>query len=114
MPEILNGSISYAVDIEDPFDLGTIATYMCDDGFILVGDEERNCTVGVAGSAVGRWTGTQPTCVRKLHVYKLYKISNVQYNYIAVLQYNYIDTSHCFCICIMSMYTYSCGLHGST
>ncbi len=57
---------------ETNFFLGTtVAMYLCDDEFTLVGDEERNCTVGVAGSTVGIWTGTETTCVCKL-IYKFF------------------------------------------
>ena len=39
--------------------VGDIATYECDFGFRLEGDEERSCDVS------GEWEGEAATCVRK-------------------------------------------------
>ena len=36
---------------------GSIATYHCDDGYQLIGDEVRRCVDG-------EWTGQEPTCIR--------------------------------------------------
>ncbi len=36
------------------------ATYSCDDGFFLVGDETRVC------QANGKWSGEAPICKRQL------------------------------------------------
>ena len=43
-----------------------MATYMCNDSFYLNGDDNRNCTIGEAGTSIGMWTGQEPQCVRKL------------------------------------------------
>ena len=51
--------ISYDSDI---FDLGTVATYECEEGFVLVGNENRTCTEGDSTSVIGEWSGGMPTC----------------------------------------------------
>ena len=38
---------------------GSTATYTCNDGFKLVGDESRECLYD------GRWNGSEPTCTRE-------------------------------------------------
>ncbi len=65
LPSIPNGSIVYVENDVSPFDLGTIATYMCNDGFFVDGDNERSCTIGQAGTSNRVWTGQEPQCVRK-------------------------------------------------
>ena len=67
MPTFENGMVTYAEDNAAPFDLDTIATYECHDGFFLNGEAERHCTVGEGrSSGLGMWNGVAPTCVRKL------------------------------------------------
>ena len=39
---------------------GSIATYQCDEGFILVGSETRTCQQD------GEWSDSQPTCEGQL------------------------------------------------
>ena len=65
LPDIANGVIFYSDDMSPNFDLGTTATYECDDGYYLMGEDERNCTAGDGTSAVGVFKGQEPTCVRK-------------------------------------------------
>ena len=57
--------ITYTDDIVPNYELGTIATYECDDGFFLEGEDQRNCTAGEGSSAIGVFTGEEPRCVRK-------------------------------------------------
>ena len=65
LPPILAGdTITYSPDIEEPFNLGTSATYTCNEGFLLEGDEVRIC--GGDGTAVGVWSGASPVCNREL------------------------------------------------
>ena len=40
---------------------GSTATYTCNDGFRLEGEETRKC------EATALWSGEAPTCVRKFH-----------------------------------------------
>ena len=57
---LVSGVISYAPDMTSPFrDIGTVATHICDDGFVLVGVGTRECQVG------GMWSESPPTCERK-------------------------------------------------
>ena len=39
--------------------LGSVATYTCDDGFMLEGNENREC------GPDGRWSGEEPICIRE-------------------------------------------------
>ena len=49
--------ISYAPDSEGPeYNLDTIATYSCDDGFMLIGSPERTC------ESSGNFSGVDPMC----------------------------------------------------
>ena len=68
LPSIPNGLIEYVEDDGAPFDLGTMATYMCNDGFFLDGDDERSCTTREVGTSIVMWTGQEPQCVRKLAI----------------------------------------------
>ena len=62
LSEIANGEISYAPD----YNLNTVATYTCDDGFVLRGGNEmRTCVDAGGGSSIGRFNGVAPTCERK-------------------------------------------------
>ena len=56
---IPNGAITYGPDTIAPFDVDTVATHTCNDGFIQVaGSETRTCLTG------GRWSGLIPVCGR--------------------------------------------------
>ena len=50
----LNGSVFFTTTT-----FNSVATYECDDGFILSGSEQRTCL------ETGQWSGEDPTCVRK-------------------------------------------------
>ncbi len=64
LPPLGNGSILYHIGTSFP---GTIAMYMCEDGFFLDGDDETNCITEEAGSGtVWVWSGQEPRCARKL------------------------------------------------
>ena len=65
----LNGSITFVVDTTPTFDFMTAAMYKCDSGFALSGgDEVRICKEGPM-EGVGEWSGTEPTCDRKIHAH---------------------------------------------
>ncbi len=54
---IPNGAISYDPDMTADFDVGTVATHTCNDGFILgIGSETRTCL------DTRRWSGFTPVC----------------------------------------------------
>ncbi len=58
--------ISYAPDNIPDYNLNTVATYTCDDGFVLRGGNEmRTCVDAGDGSSNGRFDGVAPTCERK-------------------------------------------------
>ena len=57
-----NGMISYDPDVTPGFDLGTIATYLCNEDHILIGDGSRVCNEGDDESTIGEWSGNDPLC----------------------------------------------------
>ena len=59
----MNGFITYAPDDVADFDIGTVATYECDPGFILVGVMTRDCVEAADGTGV--FNGVAPVCERK-------------------------------------------------
>ena len=54
------------------YELGTVATYSCDAGFVLDfslgGTETRTCVDDGDNDAEGIFDGQAPTCVRKFHM----------------------------------------------
>ncbi len=60
---IPNGAISYGPDMMADFDVGTLATYSCDRGFVLFGSETQLCIGG------GIWSKEPPECQRKIHLW---------------------------------------------
>ena len=67
LPAITNGSITYAPD--NQYNLGTVATYDCDTGFVLDlslgGSEMRTCVGDIGPDAEGLFDNQAPICVRK-------------------------------------------------
>ena len=60
--------IVYATDVTPDFDLGTTATYSCNDGYTLeitIGFKVRTCIDDGDNDAVGVFRGQEPACVRK-------------------------------------------------
>ncbi len=54
---IPNGAITYGPDTIADYDVGTVATHSCNDGFILgAGSEIRTCLNS------GIWSGLIPVC----------------------------------------------------
>ena len=58
--------ISYSPDGIPDYDLGTEATYTCEAGFYLEGNEVRVCMDDDGMDAIGVWSGQEPSCVCKL------------------------------------------------
>ena len=59
----MNGFITYAPDDFADFDIGTVATYQCNPGTILVGVMTRDCVEAADGTGV--FNGVAPVCERK-------------------------------------------------
>ena len=59
----MNGFIFYAPDDVPLYDIGTVATYECNPGFILVGDITRDC-VGIDAN-IAEFNREAPVCTRK-------------------------------------------------
>lgn len=64
LPAITDGHIFYQPDRTAPFDLHTVAMYVCDIGFSLQGNLTRMCT-SVESSVIGVFEGITPACQRK-------------------------------------------------
>ena len=58
LPELENGMIFYSTD-ESPRAVGTVATHRCNEGFILIGVENRTCQDDT------EFSDSPPTCERK-------------------------------------------------
>ncbi len=77
LPAIDNGRIEYLPDTTAPFDVSTVAIYICDEGYVLMGGSPmRNCIVLSDGGAI--FNGTAPTCERKWTSYNYYQTIIVQ------------------------------------
>ncbi len=67
LPDIPNGFITYAPDTTPDYDLGTVAIYACDTGFVLDlslgGSEMRTC---VDDNGLDAFDRQAPICIRKL------------------------------------------------
>ena len=72
LPVIENGMISYAPDSEGPvYDLDTIGTYSCDDGFALVGPNVTRICEDVGMGTSGEFSDEAPICERELFGVKI-------------------------------------------
>ncbi len=58
LPFFPNGVITYGPDMIAPYDVDTVATHTCNEGFRLLGSETRVCELG------GRWSGLDRVCQR--------------------------------------------------
>ena len=56
-----NGSVHYS---ENPFHIGTVATYDCNPGFIITGSVSRTCAQNLINitSTTGDWRGNSTFC----------------------------------------------------
>ena len=66
-----NGVVMYNADMMANFDLGTVATHSCDNGFVLMGSLTRTCMDDDGLDTVGVWSDNDnlPTCVRKFQIF---------------------------------------------
>ncbi len=82
LPVFTNGMIVYATDGILDFNLGTTATYSCNEGYTLdlsIGDEVRTCIDDGDNDAVGMFSDQEPACVRKCCSLDLFH-QNTPYN----------------------------------
>ena len=66
---ISNGVITYTTDPTPNYELGTEATYVCNEGFFLnisIGDRVRTCVRRSGVDVAGVFNGQAPSCVGKL------------------------------------------------
>ncbi len=76
LPDIENGTIQYDPDIVPNYDLDTVATYTCNDGFVLefptsASSATRTCIDDNDNDAEGVFDREAPVCVRK-YLYSLF------------------------------------------
>ena len=86
-----NGYISYSDGTVNSRTAGTVATYSCDTGYLLVGDTTRVCQVD------GTWDSTSPICERKpslLHPIKCISFVHALYDYHQLVFGMSTDVSH--------------------
>ncbi len=57
--------ISYSPDVTPDYNLGTKATYTCEAGFYLEGNEVQVCMDDDGMEAIGVWSGSAPVCQGK-------------------------------------------------
>ena len=62
----MNGQIAYSTDL---FELETVATYTCDIGFVLMGNNIRVCMDDDQMDTIGLWNGTESYCERMLIIF---------------------------------------------
>lgn len=53
LPSPINGTVTLP-EVRTP---GSVAMYICSDGFLITGDDERVCNDS------GMWNGTEPACI---------------------------------------------------
>lgn len=64
-----NGNIVFTLDATAPFNIGTLAAFVCNEGFTLHGDKVLECVKAVFEDI---WNSSAPICSGKLYI--LYKI----------------------------------------
>ena len=57
-----NGSILYSDSKTSPHKFGIVATYQCDQGYVLNGGDATQTCVGDGTNSTGYWNGTTPNC----------------------------------------------------
>jgi len=61
LDEMSNGLIDYSENSTDSFRFGAIASYSCQEGFAVVGNNRLTCSVN-GTSTLGIWDSTPPVC----------------------------------------------------
>ena len=61
LENLLNGQFSYSPSQENP--IGTVATFICDQGYLLDGNSTRVCMDDDRADTIGVWSGEDPTCL---------------------------------------------------
>ena len=61
LSDLRNGKISYDLTANEDLPFGTVVSYSCNAGHMLVGDETRKCTGG-SSSILGYFDGIEPVC----------------------------------------------------
>ena len=61
LPSVVNGTISFSPDMVPGFDLGTVVTYTCDQGYVL-SNTSATTRMCVVQSGMTVWDGVAPTC----------------------------------------------------
>ena len=61
-----NGRVTYSTDMTEPFSIGTVATFTCDDDYTLNGATATlTCADDNQADTLGTWGGSEPTCLGK-------------------------------------------------
>ena len=61
-----NGRVSYSTDMTEPFSIGTVATFTCDDDYTLNGATATlTCADDNQADTLGTWGGSEPSCLGK-------------------------------------------------
>ena len=99
---ISNGIISYNPDsVVGSYDLATIATHSCNEGFYLSGAITRECT-GDISSSFGSWNGrSAPTCMGNLYNVMFHNWSSISWQHTCMT----LDRMTPCYYCIFSIYT---------
>ena len=72
LEQFSNGRIEYSTNTTAPYNLGTVATYICNEGFRLDisngGSETRTCIDDMDNDRQGIFDNQAPQCVRKCSI----------------------------------------------
>ena len=69
-----NGRVSYSTDMTEPFSIGTVATFTCDDDYTLNGATATlTCADDNQADTLGTWGGSEPSCLGKSDVHAINK-----------------------------------------
>ena len=59
-----NGQVSYSTDMTEPFSIGTVATFTCDDDYTLnSATATLTCADDNQADTLGTWGGSEPSCL---------------------------------------------------